>query len=83
MEKGGERKQITQCFGVVAVITMEAGLITPPIGLNVFVISGMVKDVPLYGIFRSAILFLVAMAITVAILVIFLEGALFLPKLMM
>jgi len=33
-------------FGVVAVLMMEAGLITPPVGLNVYTLAGIAKDVP-------------------------------------
>jgi len=40
-------------FGIIFVIMCEMALITPPIGMNVFVISGMVKEVPMYKIFRG------------------------------
>jgi C4-dicarboxylate transporter DctM subunit len=67
-------------FGVVFVIITEMALITPPIGMNVFVISGMAKDVPMYTVFRGIIIFVVAMAICEALVIIFPQIALFLPN---
>ena len=46
-------------FGVVMVVMMEMGLITPPVGLNVYVISGMARDIPMYTIFKGIAAFLV------------------------
>jgi TRAP-type C4-dicarboxylate transport system permease large subunit len=56
---------------------LEMGLITPPVGMNVFVIAGMARDVPMYTIFRGIWPFVFAMVICIGILIIF---ALFLPK---
>ena len=67
-------------FGVVFVIITEMALITPPIGMNVFVISGMAKDVPMYTVFRGIITFVVAMAVCEALVIIFPQIALFLPN---
>ncbi len=58
-------------FGVICVIMMEAGLITPPVGLNVYTLTGVVKDVPMQTIFRGAIPFLLAMFGVVIIITIF------------
>ncbi len=69
-------------FGVICVIMMEAGLITPPVGLNVYTLSGVVRDVPMETIFRGALPFLLAMVLVVIIITIFPEIALFLPKMM-
>jgi C4-dicarboxylate transporter DctM subunit len=68
-------------FGVIIVIMMEQGLITPPVGLNVYVISGLVKDVPMGTIFRGIFPFWIAMLICVLILTIFPKIALFLVNL--
>jgi C4-dicarboxylate transporter DctM subunit len=65
-------------FGVVIVIMMEQALITPPVGLNVYVISGMAKDVPMGTIFRGIFPFWIAMLVCVLILTIFPQIALFL-----
>jgi len=58
-------------FGVVMVVMMEMGLITPPVGLNVYVISGMAKDVPMYTIFKGIVPFLFAIVVMIAILIVF------------
>jgi C4-dicarboxylate transporter DctM subunit len=69
-------------FGVLVVIMMEMGMITPPIGMNVFVIRGIARDVPMYAIFQGAWPFVFAMAICVAMIVAFPQIALFLPNAM-
>jgi TRAP-type C4-dicarboxylate transport system permease large subunit len=69
-------------FGVLIVIMMEMGMITPPIGMNVFVIKGIARDVPMYTIFQGAFPFVIAMAVCVAILIAFPQIALFLPRAM-
>jgi TRAP-type C4-dicarboxylate transport system permease large subunit len=61
---------------------VEIGLITPPIGLNVFVIGGVARDVPLYDIFRGILPFLAADIVCVGLLVAFPQIALFLPNTM-
>lgn len=53
------------------VLIMEMGMITPPVGLNVYVISGMEKDVPMYTIFRGIVPFLLAIVVMIAILILF------------
>jgi tripartite ATP-independent transporter DctM subunit len=69
-------------FGVVAVLMMEAGLITPPVGLNVYTLAGIAKDVPMAEIFKGATPFLLAIILTVIVLTIFPNIVLFLPSLM-
>lgn len=69
-------------FGVVAVLMMEAGLITPPVGLNVYTLAGIAKDVPMAEIFKGATPFLISIIIVAIILTIFPKIALFLPNLM-
>lgn len=69
-------------FGVVCVIMMEAGLITPPVGLNVYTLTGVVKDVPIQTIFWGAIPFLIAMIAIVVVITIFPIIALYLPSMM-
>jgi C4-dicarboxylate transporter DctM subunit len=69
-------------FGVMVVIMLEMALITPPVGVNVFVIKGVAKDVPMYTIFRGIWPFWVAMLVCLVILTIFPEIALFLPNTM-
>lgn len=69
-------------FGVIVVMVVELGLITPPIGMNVFVIKGMAGDVPLERIFAGVLPFVVAQCVLIAILVIFPQIALWLPSTM-
>ena len=69
-------------FGIIVVMVVELGLITPPIGMNVFVIKGIAKDVPLETIFRGTLPFVVAQLILIAILVMFPWIALWLPSTM-
>jgi len=67
-------------FGVIIVLVAEMGVITPPVGVNVFVIKGIAPDVPLETIFKGIFPFLVALIIVTAILVIFPQIATFLPS---
>ncbi len=69
-------------FGVICVIMMEAGLITPPVGLNVYTLAGVVKDVPMETIFRGAMPFLLAMIGVVIVVTVFPNIVLFLPSMM-
>jgi C4-dicarboxylate transporter, DctM subunit len=69
-------------FGVLIVIMMEMGMITPPVGMNVFVIAGMNRGVPMSTIFKGAVPFVVTMAICVALIIIFPQIALLLPNAM-
>jgi len=69
-------------FGVICVIMMEAGLITPPVGLNVYTLAGVVKDVPMQTIFRGAVPFLIAMVAVVVVITFFPKICLFLPSMM-
>ena len=67
-------------FGVIAVIVIEMGLITPPVGINVFVVKGVAADVPMSTIFRGVFPFWLAMAACLLLLVLFPQIALFLPE---
>ena len=69
-------------FGIIIVMVVELGLITPPIGMNVFVIKGIARDVPLETIFRGTLPFVVAQVFLIAILVMFPQIALWLPSTM-
>lgn len=69
-------------FGIIVVMVVELGLITPPIGMNVFVIKGIAKDVPLETIFRGVFPFVIAQIILIAILILFPQIALWLPSTM-
>ena len=66
-------------FGVLMVIVLEMGLITPPVGLNVFIIKGVAKDVPLRVIFTGIIPFLVASVAAIILIMMLPEIALYIP----
>ena len=66
-------------FGVIIVMVVELGLISPPIGMNVFIIKGMAPGVPLGAIYVGVLPFVVAEILLIAILVALPELALWLP----
>ncbi len=68
-------------FGVIIVLVGEMGVITPPVGVNVFVIKGIAPDVPLHVIFRGILPFLVALIVLTILVTIFPIIATFLPSL--
>lgn len=70
-------------FGVILTINMELGLITPPVGLNLFVINGITPDVRLPTILKGAFPFMLCMVLAIVLLCIFPEIATWLPKALM
>ncbi|MEJ2586165.1 MAG: TRAP transporter large permease [Deltaproteobacteria bacterium] len=73
-------------FGVIIVMVTEMGVITPPVGINVYVVFGVAKsvigEVPLESIFKGILPFLLAVIVGVIILILIPELILFLPHLM-
>lgn len=67
-------------FGVIAVIVIEMGMITPPVGLNVFVVKSVAEGVPLGTIFKGVLPFWIAMAACLALIVLFPQIALVIPN---
>jgi len=70
-------------FGVLLVILVEIGQITPPIGMSVFALQGVAKDVPMYTVFAGVFPFWIVLIGVIIILIVFPEICLFLPNLMM
>jgi len=68
-------------FGVIIVLVTEMGVITPPVGVNVYVVQGVTKDVPLETIFKGVFPMLLALLACIVLLMIFPQIALFLPSL--
>jgi tripartite ATP-independent transporter DctM subunit len=66
-------------FGVIMVIVLEMGLIDPPVGINVFIVKGLVPDVSMSEIFAGIVPFWLAMMACIAILIAFPEIAMFIP----
>ncbi|MFA5628888.1 MAG: TRAP transporter large permease [Dehalococcoidales bacterium] len=70
-------------FGVIIVLVTEMGVITPPVGINVYVIKGITKGVSLETIFKGIFPFLIAIIICVALLLTFPKIATFLPSILL
>jgi tripartite ATP-independent transporter DctM subunit len=70
-------------FGIVLTINMELGLITPPVGLNLFVINGIVPDVRLAEVLKGSLPFGLCMVAMIVLLCVFPEIATWLPNAMM
>ncbi|WP_291319477.1 TRAP transporter large permease [Desulfonatronospira sp.] len=68
-------------FGVIIVLVVGMGVITPPVGANVYVVAGIVKDTPVVTIFRGVWPYLLSIILCIAILTLFPQLALFLPDL--
>lgn len=68
-------------FGIIVVVVVEMAMITPPVGMNVFAISGIVKDVPMQTVFRGALPFVGVMVVLIVTLMLFPRIVLFLPNL--
>ncbi|MCA0994473.1 TRAP transporter large permease [Alloyangia pacifica] len=69
-------------FGILALIVAELGLITPPVGMNVFIISALAKDTPMIETFKGVAPFFCAELVRVALLLAFPALALWLPSLL-
>ena len=69
-------------FGVLVVLTLEMGLISPPVGINVFIVKSVAPNVSLTDIFRGVAPFWLAMLVTLIILIAFPQLSLFLPNTM-
>ena len=69
-------------FGVIIVLVTQMGVITPPVGINVYVVNGIAQDIPLEKIFKGALPFLLALVAGTAAIVAFPGLATWLPRLM-
>lgn len=67
-------------FGIIVVIVLEMGMISPPVGINVFIVKSIAPDVPMGTIFRGIWPFWFAMAFMIVLLILFPQIALFLPQ---
>ena len=70
-------------FAVVLTINMEIGLITPPVGLNLYVINGIAPEIPLKTILKGSMPFVVCMVVAIVLLSLFPEIATWLPNRLM
>lgn len=69
-------------FGVLIVMMIMIGQVTPPVGLTVYALGGVVRDVPLFTIFRGIWPFLFAMIVALILLLLFPQISLWLPNMM-
>jgi TRAP-type C4-dicarboxylate transport system permease large subunit len=69
-------------FGVITVMVVAMGVITPPVGMNVYIIKGVARDIPLEVIFSGIWPFLFAIIVCLAILIAFPGLVTFLPSLL-
>ena len=69
-------------FGIILTINMELGLITPPVGLNLFVINGISPDITFRQVTRGVLPFIVIMALFIGLLAIFPDLVMWLPNLL-
>ena len=67
-------------YGILMVVVVEIGLITPPVGLNIFVIRAQLPDIELVTVFKGIAPFLVADVVLIALLLLFPQIALWLPS---
>lgn len=68
-------------FGVLVVVITQMGVITPPVGVNVYVVSGIDRSIPIQSIFRGAMPFLLALFVAAMLLIFFPGIATWLPSL--
>ena len=69
-------------FGVLIVLVVQVGLISPPVGMNMFVMNALLKDVPLMAIFRGSAIFCLPLAVGLVLVLFFPQLALWLPGFM-
>jgi tripartite ATP-independent transporter DctM subunit len=81
LEFGLQPDDLKLWFGIITLMVVEIGLITPPVGLNVFVIHSLAKDVPMIDTFRGVVPFLMSDAIRLALIVAFPIVSLIVPRL--
>ena len=70
-------------YGILMVLLIEMAQITPPIGLNVFILSGVARHIPMYTIFKGIVPFFFAILVMIILLIAFPQLATFLPATMM
>jgi len=69
-------------FGILALMAVEMGMITPPFGLNIFVINAMAEDVPMNQTYKGVLPFVLSDCVRLAIIVLVPATALYLPGMM-
>ncbi|MBX9702416.1 MAG: TRAP transporter large permease [Acetobacteraceae bacterium] len=81
LDFGLNPQQVLVWFGILVLVSVEVGMISPPFGLNLFVINAMAKDVPMAETYRGVLGFVVSDALRIALLVALPVLSLWLPGL--
>ena len=71
MDFGMDPEDVKIWFGIIALIVVETGLITPPVGMNVFVINSMARDIPIAQTFKGVAPFILSDIVRVLLLLAF------------
>ncbi|CAD7048853.1 TRAP transporter large permease [Pseudorhizobium endolithicum] len=79
LDFGMDPEDVKIWFGILSLIVVELGLITPPVGMNVFVINSLAKDVPMWQTFKGVFPFFLGELVRLALLVAFPAISLWLP----
>ena len=82
LDFGMDPEELKIWFGIIALIVVEVGLITPPVGMNVFIINKMAHNVPMIESFKGVMPFLISDIVRVVILILFPSITLLLPRLL-
>ncbi len=82
LDFGMEPNDVKIWFGILSLIVVELGLITPPVGMNVFVISSLAKDVPMSETFKGVFPFFLMELVRLALLIAFPAISLWLPHML-
>ena len=82
LDYGLSPDELKSWFGVIILVVVELGLITPPVGLNVFIINSLAPDVPMRETFRGVMPFFMSEMVRIGLLVAFPAITLTLPRLL-
>ena len=74
------KESVAIWFGIMVLMTVGFGLLAPPVGLNVYIVNGLAKDVPIAESYRGVLPFLVSDTIRTVILLLFPAISLWLVK---
>ncbi|WP_439596033.1 TRAP transporter large permease [Falsiroseomonas sp.] len=81
LDFGMDRTQVLVWFGILVLMSVEVGMISPPFGLNLFVINAMAKDIPMGETYRGVLPFCISDVLRIIILLLFPALSLWLPGL--
>jgi tripartite ATP-independent transporter DctM subunit len=81
LDFGLDRTQVLVWFGILVLMSVEVGMISPPFGLNLFVINAMAKDIPMGETYRGVMGFCVSDLLRIGLLLVFPALSLWLPGL--